>query len=180
MSVVGGVPIETLADAPQDERDRVMTLLFALLLRELFEFRLVQTDPNFANYRFDTDTRQLILLDFGATRPYKASMANEFRRLMKGAMAGDRDQMNTAALAIGYYDTTTRTATARPCWTWASWRWSPSPTTAPTTSAPPTCWPACAHAASNWAWTAISGNCRRPTPCCCNASSAACICWRSG
>jgi predicted unusual protein kinase regulating ubiquinone biosynthesis (AarF/ABC1/UbiB family) len=108
MSVVGGVPIETLADAPQDERDRVMTLLFALLLRELFEFRLVQTDPNFANYRFEPDTRQLILLDFGATRPYKASMANEFRRLMKGAMAGDRDQMNTAALAIGYYDTSTQ------------------------------------------------------------------------
>jgi predicted unusual protein kinase regulating ubiquinone biosynthesis (AarF/ABC1/UbiB family) len=98
MSVVGGVPIETLADAPQDERDRVMTLLFALLLRELFEFRLVQTDPNFANYRFEPDTRQLILLDFGATRPYKATMANEFRRLMKGAMAGDREQMNTAAL----------------------------------------------------------------------------------
>ncbi|WP_413913782.1 AarF/UbiB family protein [Candidatus Skiveiella danica] len=46
-----------------------MTLLFALLLRELFEFRLVQTGPNFANYRYDTDTRQLILLDFGATRP---------------------------------------------------------------------------------------------------------------
>ena len=108
MSVVGGVPIETLADAPQDERDRVMTLLFALLLRELFEFRLVQTDPNFANYRFEPDTRQLILLDFGATRPYKASMANEFRRLRKGAMAGDRDQMNTAALAIGYYDTSTQ------------------------------------------------------------------------
>ena len=108
MSVVGGVPIETLADAPQDERDRVMTLLFALLLRELFEFRLVQTDPNFANYRFDTDTRQLILLDFGATRPYKASMANEFRRLMKGAMAGDRAMMDTAAMAIGYYDATTQ------------------------------------------------------------------------
>jgi predicted unusual protein kinase regulating ubiquinone biosynthesis (AarF/ABC1/UbiB family) len=87
MSVVGGVPVESLVDAPQDERDRVMTLLFALLLRELFEFRLVQTDPNFANYRFDTDTRQLILLDFGATRPYKATMASEFRRLMKGAMA---------------------------------------------------------------------------------------------
>ena len=108
MSVVGGVPIETLADAPQDERDRVMTLLFALLLRELFEFRLVQTDPNFANYRYGAETGQLILLDFGATRPYKATMANEFRRLMKGAMAGDRDQMNTAALAIGYYDTSTQ------------------------------------------------------------------------
>ena len=108
MSVVGGVPIETLADAPQAERDRVMTLLFALLLRELFEFRLVQTDPNFANYRFEPETGQLILLDFGATRPYKATMANEFRRLMKGAINGDRAMMDTAAMAIGYYDATTQ------------------------------------------------------------------------
>ena len=108
MSVVGGVPIESLQDAPQADRDRVMTLLFALLLRELFEFRLVQTDPNFANYRYDTATRQLILLDFGATRPYKAAMANEFRRLMKGAINGDRDMMDKAAMAIGYYDETTQ------------------------------------------------------------------------
>jgi predicted unusual protein kinase regulating ubiquinone biosynthesis (AarF/ABC1/UbiB family) len=108
MSVVGGVPVESLVDAPQEERDRVMTLLFALLLRELFEFRLVQTDPNFANYRYDTDTRQLILLDFGATRPYKATMASEFRRLMKGAISGDRALMDAAAMAIGYYDATTQ------------------------------------------------------------------------
>ena len=51
-----------------------MTLLFALLLREVFEFRLVQTDPNFANYRYDPDSGQLILLDFGATRPYKSAI----------------------------------------------------------------------------------------------------------
>ena len=108
MTRVGGVPIETLVDAPQAERERVMTLLFALLLRELFEFRLVQTDPNFANYRYDTDTRQLILLDFGATRPYKATMASEFRRLMKGAISGDRDMMDAAAMAIGYYDAATQ------------------------------------------------------------------------
>ncbi len=108
MSVVGGVPVESLVDAPQDERDRVMTLLFALLLRELFEFRLVQTDPNFANYRYDTETRQLILLDFGATRPYKASMANEFKRLMKGGIAGDRAMMDVAAQGIGYYDSSTQ------------------------------------------------------------------------
>jgi hypothetical protein len=35
-------------------------------------------------------------------------MANEFRRLMKGAMAGDRAMMDTAAMAIGYYDATTQ------------------------------------------------------------------------
>lgn len=108
MSFVGGVPIESLVDAPQTERDRAVALLFALLLREVFEFRLVQTDPNFANYRYDTDSRQLILLDFGATRPYKATMANEFRRLMKGAVTGDREAMSAAAMAIGYFDDTTQ------------------------------------------------------------------------
>jgi predicted unusual protein kinase regulating ubiquinone biosynthesis (AarF/ABC1/UbiB family) len=108
MSFVGGVPIESLIDAAQSERDRAVALLFALLLREVFEFRLVQTDPNFANYRYDTDSRQLILLDFGATRPYKATMANEFRRLMKGAITGDRAAMSAAAMAIGYFDDTTQ------------------------------------------------------------------------
>lgn len=108
MSFVGGMPIESLLDAAQTERDRAVALLFALLLREVFEFRLVQTDPNFANYRYDTDSRQLILLDFGATRPYKATMANEFRRLMKGAITGDRAAMGAAAMAIGYFDETTQ------------------------------------------------------------------------
>ena len=104
MDYVGGVPLETLIDAPQATRNRVTELLFGLLLREVFEFRLVQTDPNFANYRYDTDTQQLILLDFGATRPYKVSMARDFRRLMTGAMAVDRAAMAKACLAIGYFD----------------------------------------------------------------------------
>ncbi len=104
MDYVGGVPLESLIDAPQDTRNRVAELLFALLLREVFEFRLVQTDPNFANYRYDMDTQQLILLDFGATRPYKVSMARDFRRLISGAMAADRAAMAQACLAIGYFD----------------------------------------------------------------------------
>jgi predicted unusual protein kinase regulating ubiquinone biosynthesis (AarF/ABC1/UbiB family) len=108
MDYVGGVPIESLINATQAERNRVMALLFALLLREVFEFRLVQTDPNFANYRYDTESQQLILLDFGATRPYKASMANGFRRLIKGAMADDRTAMSVACLALGYFDATTQ------------------------------------------------------------------------
>ena len=103
MTRVGGVPIETLVDAPQAERERVMTLLFALLLRELFEFRLVQTDPNFANYRFEPETGRLILLDFGATRPYAEPVVEAYRRLMAGSVRGDRVTMGEAAQAIGYF-----------------------------------------------------------------------------
>lgn len=104
MDYVGGVPLETLVDAPQATRNRVAALLFELLLRELFEFRLVQTDPNFANYRYDMATQQLILLDFGATRPYKVSMARDFKHLISGAMAADRAMMTQACLNIGYFD----------------------------------------------------------------------------
>jgi predicted unusual protein kinase regulating ubiquinone biosynthesis (AarF/ABC1/UbiB family) len=108
MDYVGGVPIETLADSAQAERDRVMTLLFGLLLREVFEFRLVQTDPNFANYRYDTQSHRLVLLDFGATRPCKARMSLDFQRLIKGAMTADRVAMRTALMGIGYLGETTQ------------------------------------------------------------------------
>ena len=108
MSFVDGVEVESLMEAPQAERDRVATLLIQLLMRELFEFRLVQTDPNFANYRFAPLTRQLILLDFGATRPFKVRMVAGFRRLMAAAMVGDRAAMTLAAQAIGYFDEHTK------------------------------------------------------------------------
>jgi predicted unusual protein kinase regulating ubiquinone biosynthesis (AarF/ABC1/UbiB family) len=108
MTFVGGVEVESLVQAPQAERDRVAGLLIHLLLRELFEFRLIQTDPNFANYRFDTATRQLILLDFGATRPYKARMVNGFRQLMTAVLTDDQDDMREAARAIGYFNDATQ------------------------------------------------------------------------
>ena len=108
MSFVGGVPIESMLHAPQAERDRIVRLLVNLLFRELFEFGLMQTDPNFANYRYDPVTRQLILLDFGATRAFAPSFGQAYRQLMAAAMAGDRQAMQQAAMAIGYFDERTQ------------------------------------------------------------------------
>jgi predicted unusual protein kinase regulating ubiquinone biosynthesis (AarF/ABC1/UbiB family) len=108
MSRMGGVPVESLASAPQAERDRVISLLIRLLLRELFEFHLVQTDPNFANYRYDTGTRQLILLDFGATRAYRQSMVEDYRRIMFGSLTSDIPMMEAGARAIGYFGAETQ------------------------------------------------------------------------
>lgn len=108
MSFVGGVPVESMVDAPQAERDRIANLLVSLLFRELFEFGLMQTDPNFANYRFDPVTRQLILLDFGATRAFPLSFGQGYRQLMVAAMAGDRAAMTQAGLTIGYFDARTQ------------------------------------------------------------------------
>jgi len=82
--------------------------MVSLLFRELFEFNLMQTDPNFANYRYDAETRQLVLLDFGATRAFAPSFGEGYRAMMSAAMAGDRDAMQQAGLAIGYFDDRTQ------------------------------------------------------------------------
>lgn len=107
MGFVGGVAVESLADAPQAERDHAMTLAIRLLFRELFAFRLMQTDPNFANYRYDPATRRLILLDFGATRAFSAGLVEDYRRLMRAGLEDDRAAMREAAIAIGFFDART-------------------------------------------------------------------------
>jgi predicted unusual protein kinase regulating ubiquinone biosynthesis (AarF/ABC1/UbiB family) len=108
MGHVGGVAVEALADAPQAERDHAMTLAIRLLFRELFEFHLMQTDPNFANYRYDLATRRLILLDFGATRAFPSGLVEDYRRLMRAALRDDRAAMREAAIAIGFFDAGTQ------------------------------------------------------------------------
>jgi predicted unusual protein kinase regulating ubiquinone biosynthesis (AarF/ABC1/UbiB family) len=108
MSFVGGVPVESMVNAPQAERDRIVSLLVGLLFRELFEFDLMQTDPNFANYRYNPQTRQLILLDFGATRSFAPGFGQGYRALMTAAMAGDRAAMKGALLTIGYFSEQTQ------------------------------------------------------------------------
>jgi predicted unusual protein kinase regulating ubiquinone biosynthesis (AarF/ABC1/UbiB family) len=104
MSFVDGVPVESMADAPQAERDRLLSLLVGLMFRELFEFGLMQTDPNFANYRYDPQSQQLILLDFGATRSFTPAFGQAYKQLMRATLAGERDAMAQAGLAIGYFD----------------------------------------------------------------------------
>ncbi len=102
MTFVPGVPIEDVAFEDAEERNRVAALLFELLMIELFELRLVQTDPNFANYQYNRDTGQVVLLDFGASRRFSAALVRSYRDLLAGAVDGDRKTMVKAAEAVGY------------------------------------------------------------------------------
>ena len=102
MSYVAGGPIEAIARRSQAERDRVMSALVELMLTELFEMRLVQTDPNFANYQYRWTSREIVLLDFGAARKFSRAFVSNYRRLALAAMRGDRDAMVVAAEKVGY------------------------------------------------------------------------------
>ena len=102
MDFIDGIPIEALADAPQEQRDAAMRDLMALVLREMFEFGAMQTDPNFANYRFQPDAGRLVLLDFGAARDVDAATAQGYRSLLSAGLSGDRDAVREAARAAGF------------------------------------------------------------------------------
>lgn len=104
MSFAPSAPIESLANAPQAERDRVAARLIDLALRELFVFQLMQTDPNLANYRYDAAAGRVVLLDFGATRAFPAALAEECRRLAAAGLAGDAPAARRAMMDIGVFD----------------------------------------------------------------------------
>ena len=102
MSFVEGQPVEALVDAPQAQRDTAMTALIELVLRELFVFGAMQTDPNFANYRWQADTARLVLLDFGAARPVASATAQAYGALLEAGLARDLDRVRETAVATGF------------------------------------------------------------------------------
>ena len=102
MSFVEGVPIEEMAAAPQEERDRIAGLLVDLVLAELFRFGTMQTDPNFSNFRYQPGSGRIVLLDFGATRPVTERTAQAYRRLLTAGLAGDRAAVRIAAVEAGF------------------------------------------------------------------------------
>ena len=101
MTFLAGRPIEQLAIAPQTVRDEVAGALIGLVLRELFDFGVMQTDPNFANYRYQSETGRLVLLDFGATRAVDPAPVAAYRAMLRAGLSGDRDGLRQAALAAG-------------------------------------------------------------------------------
>ena len=102
MDFVPGEPIEALAGAPQAVRDKAMETLLGLVLREIFEFGFMQTDPNFANYRWQADTGRIVLLDFGAARSVPEATTAAYRRLMEAGLDEDRAGLAAALARAGF------------------------------------------------------------------------------
>uniref|UniRef100_A0A2K6TSE5 Coenzyme Q8B n=1 Tax=Saimiri boliviensis boliviensis TaxID=39432 RepID=A0A2K6TSE5_SAIBB len=67
--------------------------LLTLCLRELFEFRFMQTDPNWANFLYDASSHQVTLLDFGASREFGTEFTDHYIEVVKAAADRDRDRV---------------------------------------------------------------------------------------
>lgn len=101
---VDGVPIDddSVVALPQEERNRLALALLRLCLREVFEFQLVQTDPNWSNFLYDHSSKKLVLLDFGATRPLSKEFSASYLELVWAAANADRDELLAKSVALGF------------------------------------------------------------------------------
>ena len=102
MSFEEGVSIEELGNEPPERRDEVFARLIRLVARELFDFGVMQTDPNFANFRYRRDTGEIILLDFGACRPVDPAVANGYRKMLAAGLNGNAAEVLAATIEAGF------------------------------------------------------------------------------
>ncbi len=70
---------------PQELRDRWGQRLFTLLMRGLFDHRLLHADPNFANFAFRTDGT-IVVYDLGCLKQVPRHLSHGYGELMRAAM----------------------------------------------------------------------------------------------
>jgi len=101
---VYALPIEDLrsVEHTQERRDRVGESLVRVVFRELFSFRFMQTDPNFANYLFEPKEERVALLDFGAARSFKREFTETYRHLVMASVDRDHRGLIRAATQLGF------------------------------------------------------------------------------
>lgn len=106
MSYVEGTPLKDWigTDPPQEDKVRIGQMVLDLYCREFFEWGIVQTDPNYGNFKIQVDPLRLVLLDFGATITYDPEFRASYVRLLKEFASYDRKRMLEAALSFGLLD----------------------------------------------------------------------------
>lgn len=104
MDYIEAADLDALLEAPDAVKDELMTALMSLFFREVFEFQLLQSYPNLANYKYNSETQQLVLLDFGATREVPDDIAYLYKAMLNSAAKFDKTKMQETALAIGLID----------------------------------------------------------------------------
>jgi aarF domain-containing kinase len=106
-----GVPIDKVFEvAPQSQRDFLARQMLRLTLWELFDARLMQTDPNWGNFfvspapdGFEDSEVVLGLLDFGAAKEFPAPFVDDYLRLVWASAQRDEDAIVEASCRMGFF-----------------------------------------------------------------------------
>jgi aarF domain-containing kinase len=97
-----GVGVAKLKNLTQEQRDWIGTQILRLCLREIVEFRFMQTDPNWTNFLFNAKENKIELLDFGASRDFPDEFVEPYVNILIAASREDREAIRTLSLELGY------------------------------------------------------------------------------
>lgn len=97
----------------QDIRNDVGSLLLRLTIRELFDWRFMQTDPNWGNFLYDEHADQLHLIDFGAAKEYPKPFVDDYLRMVLACADKNREELLHRSTKLKFL--TGRCPSACPC-----------------------------------------------------------------
>ena len=97
-----GIGVTKSQNFAQEQKDWIGTNILRLCLREITEFKLMQTDPNWTNFLFNSSTNKLELLDFGASRDFPDKFVNLYIRNLLAASRSDRPAVRDFSIQLGY------------------------------------------------------------------------------
>jgi predicted unusual protein kinase regulating ubiquinone biosynthesis (AarF/ABC1/UbiB family) len=97
-----GRPLTQAARFTQEKRDVIARSILELSVKELFSFRLMQTDPNWTNFLYNERTGKIELIDFGATREYNKAFMDDWLSMLRAAISGDRKECIRWSEKVGY------------------------------------------------------------------------------
>ncbi|GME46379.1 molecular chaperone [Neofusicoccum parvum] len=100
--LMSGKGVTKLSSISQEERDWIGTNILRLCLRELVEFRFMQTDPNWTNFLYNAQDRKIELLDFGASRDYPLEFTEPYINVLIAASRSDRNSIRDLSIQLGY------------------------------------------------------------------------------
>ncbi|MDO4223511.1 MAG: AarF/ABC1/UbiB kinase family protein [Acinetobacter sp.] len=112
MTYEAGIPIYSphIMQLSQARRNAIGEAALEIIIRELFEWGEMQTDPNFGNYllRIAEDEQQpdqIILLDFGAIRQFDTHLLKVAQGLIHAGYQQNHQAMMNAMTGYRYFDT---------------------------------------------------------------------------
>jgi aarF domain-containing kinase len=102
MEFMDGIGVTRVKSFSQEQKDWIGTQILRLCLREITEFRYMQTDPNWTNFLYNAETKKLELLDFGASREYPEEFMTKYTELLAAASRSDRETVRDLSIDLGY------------------------------------------------------------------------------
>ena len=100
MEYHNGVTIDQVSHHDQKTKNSIINNLVELAFKEIFDFNLIQTDPNFANFLYDDTSKKIVLLDFGATSKISKKNIRVFKDILIGLALGRKDMVEKALITL--------------------------------------------------------------------------------